>query len=118
MKVVGLSAVLLAAIGCASADGGSSESQQDRLTKLEVQMTQKMDKAHAVYTDLIESVLKLERRVATLENQIDVFKIDIKKLQERLDQGGGSPKSGSGPAPDAAEVGMRIDQSLAKLKTT
>jgi len=121
MKVVRLPAALalVLAAGCAGTETKEPETLDDRFTKLEVQVTQKMDKAHAVYTELIEKTLLNDRRVAKLESDLDALRIDLKRLTERM---GAMMPTRTGPAPapapDSAEVGMKIDQALAKLKTT
>jgi len=110
--------VLLVLVGCAGAETDSQD-PQDKLTKLEIQMTQKLDKANAVYDRLIEDFLKMERRVAGLESENSMLKIDIKKLNDKLDQAGSpAPRGGQEPGVDLAAVGMKIDQVLSKLKTT
>jgi hypothetical protein len=117
MKLVPLS--LLLAMGCASAGTGSTESEQDRLTKLEVQMSAKFDKAHAVFDELSDKFLRLERRIAALENENQLLRIDIKKLTDKLDAAGAAGARGvPDVGPDRSEVSMKIDQALAKLKTT
>src|SRR5215510_14099832 len=115
MKVVWLPAALLSvlAAGCAGTEIQAPESIEDRFTKLEVQVTQKMDKAHNVYTELIDKTLDLNRRMAKLENDLDLLKIDLKRLTERFDQSGTAPRSGPPlPAGEGAEITMKIDQAL------
>jgi hypothetical protein len=119
MKPVPLSfaAVILALLSCSSVQSAPQDSLQDKVTKLEIQLTQKLDKANAVYDRLIEDFLKLERRVAGLESENQMLKIDIKRLTERVEQQGSSGSGRPAPAP-GADVGIKIDQALAKLKTT
>jgi HEAT repeat protein len=83
-------------------------------------MTAKLDKAHAVYAQLTEDHLRLERRVAALESENQLLRIDVKKLNERIDALGAGGAKGVPPplSADLADVGMKIDQALAKLKTT
>src|SRR5688572_26157693 len=110
-------AALVLAVGCAGTETQQPETLDDRFTKLEVQITQKLDKAHAVYTELIEKTLLADRRIAKLENDLEALKVDLKRLTERFEQGlaqRGGP--GPAPAPDSAEVGNKIDMALAKLK--
>ena len=119
MKSVSLSLVpaVLALVSCGGAQTDPSD-PQDKLTKLEIQMTQKLDKANAVYDRLIEDFLKMERRVTALGDENQMLKIDIKKLNEKIDTlSAGGARSGS-PAVDMPDVAMKIDQVLAKLKTT
>jgi hypothetical protein len=121
MKAVSLpiAAGFMVLLSCSTVESAPQDSLQDKLTKLEVQMTQKLDKAHAVYTELTDNLLRLERRLADVEKQNRMLEIDVKKLTEKLNtMGSGGPRDGSGPAPDQAEVGIKIDQALAKLKTT
>jgi hypothetical protein len=120
MKSALLSAAAAVFLGCASGPAEApQDSVQDKLTKLEVQMTTKLDKAHAVYEQLTEDHLRLERRVAGLESENQMLRIDLKKLGEKIDAlGAGGTKGGSVPSADLSEVGMKIDQALAKLKTT
>ena len=95
------------------------ETLQDKVAKLEAQMTQKLDKAYTYYTELTDQFRRMERRVAALESENQLLRIDVKKLTERLDAAGAAgPRGVPGPGPDLAEVGMKIDQALAKLKTT
>lgn len=119
MKSVLLSAAAAVLLGCSSGPEETPENAQDKLTKLEVQMTTKLDKAHQVYSQLTEDHLRLERRVAALESENQLLRIDVKKLSEGLVAlGAGGAKAVPGPAADLSEVGMKIDQALAKLKTT
>ncbi|HKS17536.1 MAG TPA: hypothetical protein VJU16_09510 [Planctomycetota bacterium] len=121
MKPVPLSfaAAILVILSCSSVESAPQDSVQDKLTKLEVQMSAKFDKAHAVFDELSDKFLRLERRVAALENENQLLRIDVKKLTEKLEAAGASgPRGVPDPGPDRAEVGMKIDQALAKLKTT
>jgi hypothetical protein len=111
-------AALVLAVGCAGTETQQPETLDDRFTKLEVQITQKLDKAHAVYTELIEKTLLADRRLAKLENDLAALQVDMKRLTERFEQGLAQRGSGPAPAPDSAEVGNKIDLALAKLKTT
>ena len=125
MKPVLLSAavVALAAVGCSSVDEVPPDTVEDKLTKLEVQMTAKLDKAHAVFTELTDNYMRLQRRVGDLESENKMLQIEVKRLNDKVElAGAASPRTegpqGQAPGPDMAEVGMRIDQALAKLKTT
>jgi hypothetical protein len=121
MKPVSLSfaAAILVFLSCSSVESAPQDSLQDKLTKLEIQMTQKLDKEHAVVTELTEELLRLKRRIADMESENQLLKIDVKKLGEKIDQMGSSGnRGGSTPSPDLAETGMKIDQALAKLKAT
>jgi len=123
MKAVLLSAALVAAAatGCSSVDEQPPDTVEDKLTKLEVQMTAKLDKAHAVFTELTDNYMRLQRRVADLESENGMLKIEVKRLTEKVElAGAAAPRSDQPqvPGPDLAEVGMKIDQALAKLKTT
>src|SRR5262245_10979151 len=106
MKAVVLpaAAAFLAVVGCSS--GPSPDSPEDRLTKLEIQLTTKIDKEHALVTELTEETLKLRRQIADLDRENQMLKIDLKRLGERIDQqGAGGPRGGPPPA-DLSEVGM------------
>jgi hypothetical protein len=118
MKPVPLSfaAAILAVLSCSSVESAPQDSLQDRLTKLEIQLTTKIDKEHATVTELVDKVLRLERRIADFENENKLLKIDLKRLGDQINAGG--PRNGTGPSADLAETGMKIDQALAKLKTT
>lgn len=118
MKPVSLSfaAAILVVLSCSSVESAPQDSLQDRLTKLEIQLTQKLDKEHATVTELVDKVLRLERRLAGLENENKMLLIDFKKLSDQVSAG--ATRSGSIPGTDLAETGMKIDQALAKLKTT
>ena len=122
MKLVSLSfvAAILVILSCSSVQSAPQDSLQDKLTKLEVQMTQKLDKAHAVYSQLTDDYLRLERRVAALESENQLLRIDVKKLNEKLEQAGGAGPAREGPAPgvDRSEVAIKIDQALTKLKAS
>ncbi|HZN60835.1 MAG TPA: HEAT repeat domain-containing protein [Planctomycetota bacterium] len=121
MKSVSLSFVLalLLAVGCSSVETATPDSVQDKLTKLEVQMSQKFDKAHAIFDELSDKCLRLERDLRRMESDNQTLRIDVKKLTERLDAvGAAGPRGVPTPGIDRAEVSMKIDQALAKLKTT
>ena len=122
MKLVPMSfaAAILIILSCSSVESAPQDSLQDKLTKLEVQMTQKLDKAHAVYSQLTDDYLRLERRVAALESENQLLRIDVKKLNEKLDQTGGGGPAREGPTPgvDRTEVAIKIDQALSKLKAS
>lgn len=116
MKPVPLSiaAVILVLLSCSSVQSAPQDSLEDKVKKLEIQMTQKLDKARVVYDDLIERLMRVERRVAALENENQLLRIDVKKLSEKLESAGAR----GAPGVDLSEVGMKIDQALAKLRTT
>lgn len=119
MKAVMLpaAAAFLAVVGCSS--GPAQDSPEDRLTKLEIQLTTKIDKEHALVTELTEETLRQKREITKLNNDIEMLKIDLKRLGERVDQqGAGGNRGGGPPSPDLSEVGVKIDTALAKLKTT
>ncbi len=120
MKPVPLSitAAILVILSCSAVHPAPQDSLQDKLNKLEVQMTQKLDKAHAVYNELTEKLLRLERRVTDLQSENQMLRIDVKKLTEKVDALSVAGPRGTGPGLDLAEVSMKIDQALAKLKTT
>ena len=122
MKPVPLSfaAAFLLVLSCSTVQSAPQDSLEDKVAKLEVQMTQKLDKARVVCEDLVEQIRRLERRMAAVENENQLLRIDVKKLAERLDAASAAgPRTGPpGPGPDLADVGMKIDQALAKLKTT
>lgn len=124
MKPVLLSAAaaLLAVMGCSSVEQEPPDTVEDKLTKLEVQMTAKLDKAHAVFTELTDNYMRLQRRVGDLESDNKMLQIEVKRLNDKVElAGAAAPRTSEqpqGPAVDMAEIGMRIDQAMAKLKTT
>ena len=124
MKPVLLSAAaaLLAVMGCSSVEQEPPDTVEDKLTKLEVQMTAKLDKAHAVFTELTDNYMRLQRRVGDLESDNKMLQIEVKRLNDKVETAGAaSPRTSEqpqGPSPDMPEIGIRIDQAMVKLKTT
>jgi hypothetical protein len=109
-------AAILALVGCSSVE--TQDSPEDRLTKMEIQLTTKIDKEHALVSELTEEILRLKREITRLDNENQMLKIDLKRLGERIDQAGSSGTRSGPPAADLSEIGMKIDQALAKLRTT
>ena len=120
MKVVPLSAtaafVLL--LSCSQVDTAPQDSMDEKLARLEMKFQQKFDNAFKLYNELLEKVLTLEKKIAALENENKLLQIDVKQLRDKAGAAGtGTPREGPSQ-PDRADVSVKIDVALAKLKSS
>ncbi len=120
MKPVPLSvaSAILVLLSCTSVyTAEPQDSLKDKVAKLEAEMIAKTDRAFKLYSELTESVLKMERRLGDLERENQLLKIEVKQLREKIGSGG-TGREGAPVVPDLAEISMKIDTALAKLKAT
>ncbi|HEY3227173.1 MAG TPA: hypothetical protein VGK61_09300 [Planctomycetota bacterium] len=121
MKPVPLSvaSAILVLLSCTSVHTAESQdSLKDKVAKLEAEMIAKTDRAFKHYSELTDSLLKLERRLTDLERENQLLKIEVKQLRDKVAGSGGTGREGAAAGPDLAEISMKIDTALAKLKAT
>jgi hypothetical protein len=120
MKVVSLSvtAAFVVILSCSQVHPAPQDSMEEKLTRLEVKFQQKHDSMFTFYQELLKKVEQLEKKVTTLESENKILQIDVQRLREKSGAtGGGTPKEGE-PSGDLAEVSMKIDVALAKLRSS
>jgi len=121
MKLVPLSvaSAILVLLSCTSVyTAEPQDSLKDKVAKLEAEMIAKTDRAFKLYSELTESVLKMERRIGDLERENQLLKIEVKQLRDKMSGNAGATREGPVAGPDLAEVSMKIETALAKLKAT